>query len=310
VKPFLGIDLTDKKKNKTQIALNRLFNFLIIVGTLLGWISFELFIHFELGWGIGFGAAALLCVAGALIFTPYCYLFDPQGISLCYVFLPTERYLWKKIHAIEVIWIHHGKPSFLDFLYASVFSIHGKNEGKPRFYMEGHIRKSFRTKRLLEKYWDGTITGYFFEKIKNSIKKHRDKKQKLIKAHSADEIKKIERETRAKVRDWLSFFIAEANQHSLSLTSEYLYITNDFEEYRSRPKAGYTYTLLIEIARPNETDEDRIIIMTFDLIYVRLGKIAYKGVLNEDAEEELKNTLRKNLDEIYQKGIEAYCQDI
>ena len=43
--------------------------------------------------------------------------------------------------------------------------------------MNGYIRKTFRTKYLLEKYWDGTITGYLFEDVKNWINKRKKRKK-------------------------------------------------------------------------------------------------------------------------------------
>ena len=37
--------------------------------------------------------------------------------------------------------------------------------------MNGNMRKSFRNKKLLEQYWDGTITGYMFENVKKWFQK-------------------------------------------------------------------------------------------------------------------------------------------
>lgn len=297
-------------KTKKQIALNKLFNFCIIVSVLFGFISVELFLEKELAWGLGFSVVTLIILFAALIFTPFCYLFDTEGLSLCYVFLPTERYLWKNIRSIEVDYIsigHHA--SFLDLVYASIFSISGKPSGKRRFYMEGHIRKSFRTKYLLEKYWDGTVTGYFFDDIKKSIKKHRDKQNKQTKVHLADEIIPIERKVRAVCRELLEPYIAKAKQCNLVLKPSYIYITEDFKELRSRPDEDYTYTLLMEISHPHETNENRIVLVSVDLIYVRLGKTAYKGILNENSAQELNETLSDVLNEIKINGIEVYCRN-
>ena len=146
-------------KKKRQFALNRLFNHLIIVGLILLWVSIECFADKDFAYGIGFGIASLLFIILTSIFTPFCYSFDEDGVSLCYVFLPTERYLWKNVSFIYVLNTSTtARTYFIDVFYATVFLIGGENEGEDRFYMKGHIRKSFRTKRLLEKYWDGT--GY------------------------------------------------------------------------------------------------------------------------------------------------------
>ncbi len=300
-------------KKRTQFASNKLFNFCMVVGFLFAWVSIDLFISREIAWGVGVGIAALLFIVPAAIFTPYCYAFDCDGVSLCYLFLPVERYVWSDIHAIEVEDKTIGsctRANIFDFFYAYVFAIKGKNVGKTYFYMNGHIRKSFRTKHLLEQYWDGTITGYLFEDVKNWIDKRKTKKQAQIEAHLTDEIVKMEREIRAEARMWLQPFLTQAKQYDLEIKVNYRYITNDFEEYRSRPKEGYTYTLVAEIAHANETDENRIVVLNVDLLYVRLGKTSYRGVENEHAEEELKLTVSDALHEIHQNGIDVYCKNL
>lgn len=299
-------------KGKRQFALNKLFNFFEILGLFFVWCSIELFLTKEISWAIGFGIVALLLIVLTAIFTPYCYVFDSQGVSLCYIFLPIERYLWKDIRAIEVEDTSIGtasQVSIFDFFYAYVFSIKGTNVGKCRFYMNGHIRKSFRTKRLLEKYWDGTISGYLFEDAKKWIVKRKTKKQSQIHTHLTDEIVSMEREIRAETRECLKPFEAQAKQYNLDIKTKYFYITKDFKELNSRPKEGYTYTLVAEIAQFNETDENRIVVVSVDLIYVRLGKTAYRGVKNKCFKEELESTFSDVLNEIYQNGIEIYCKN-
>ena len=276
------------------------------------WVSIEFLIDNDITWAVGLGLAALLFIIIPAIFTPFCYAFDSEGVSLCYVFLPVERYLWKDIHAIEVEDTSINTASsanIFQFFYANVFSIKGKNVGKSRFYMNGNIRKSFRTKYLLEKYWDGTITGYLFEDAKKWINKRRAKKQSQVKAHLTDEIVPMEREIRAETREWLKPFIAQAKQYNLDIKTKYFYITEDFEELYSRPKEGYTYTLVAEIAHYNETDENRIITVSIDLLYVRLGKTSYRGVKNKHIKEEFEFTFSDVLNEIRQNGIEIYCRN-
>lgn len=297
-------------KNKKQIASNKLFNFCVVLGLLLAWVSYSFFTDGEVAWGIGNGIAALLLIVLSAIFTPCCYIFDNEGISLCYLFLPVERYLWKDIYAIEVEdkWARSGgtRSLLMFFLYASVFSIYGENVGKCRFYMNGHIRKSFRTKYLLNKYWDGTITGYLLEDIKKWFNRRRTKKQ--IKAHLTDEIVPMEREARVEAREWLKSFVAQAKRCDLDIKTKYRYITPDFEELNVRPQQEYTYTLLAEIAHFGETNKDRIAVVSVDLLYVRLGKTSYRGVKNKNAKEKLEFTISDTLNEINKNGIESYCK--
>lgn len=297
-------------KKRKQFALNKLFNLCMVVGLFSMWISIDFLKDNDKDLGITFGIAALLFIVLPAIFTPYCYAFDSEGISLCYVFLPVERYLWRNVREINVDWLHSASDSnIFDGFFNSVFSIIGTNVGKTRFYMSGHIRKSFRTKHLLEKYWDGTITGYLFEDAKKWIDKRKAKKQSQIKAHLTDEVVPLEREARAETREWLKPFIAQAKQYNLGIKAKYLYITENFEELNSRPKEGYTYTLVAEISNLNETDENRIIVVSVDLLYVRLGKTAYRGVKNKHVKEELEFTFSDMLNKISKNGIEAYFTD-
>ena len=299
-------------KKRKQFALNKLFNFCVVLGLFFAWGSIELFRDNENSWGFGLGITALLIIALSTVFTPYCYAFDDEGVSLCYVFLPVERYLWKDIHSIEVEdtnIITRSRSNIFEFFYAYVFAIKGANAGKRRAYMNGHIRKSFRTKHLLEKYWDGTITGYWFEDAKNRINKKRAKKKSQTTAHLTDEIVPMERKMRAEVREWIKPFTAQAKQYDLDVKSKYLYITKDFDELSSRPKEGYTYTLVCEISHFGETDENRIVVVSVELLYVRLGRTAYRGVENKHAKEELEITFSDLLNEISKNGIEIYCGD-
>ena len=98
-------------KKRKQIALNKLFNFCMVLGLFFAWISIELFLEGGYAWGVGMSIVALLLIVLPAIFTPYCYAFDSEGVSLCYIFLPVERYLWKNIHAITVDDIHIGSSN-------------------------------------------------------------------------------------------------------------------------------------------------------------------------------------------------------
>ena len=294
-------------KNKKQFALNKLFNFCLVLGLLCAWCSINFFCDNDKAWGWGFFVASLIFIVPASIFTPFCYSFDTEGVSLCYIFLPTERYLWKDIYSIEVEVksFDSSRASLFELFYAFVFSINGTNVGKKRFYMNGHIRKSFRTKYLLEKYWDGTITGYLLEDVKKWFSKRSKKKQTQIKTYLTDEVVALEKEAKAETSEWLKPFTAQAKQYDFDIKSKYLYVTNDFEDLNYRPNKGYTYTLVSEIARFNETDETRIVEVSVDLVYVRLGKSAYRGVKNKHLKEELESNFSDVLNEIMQNGIES-----
>ena len=282
----------------------------MLLGAFCAWGAVGFLIEGDILWVLGLGIVSLLLIVLPAIFTPYCYSFDSEGISLCYLFFSVERYLWKDIHEIEVKDTSTSSRSVLfELFFAYDFCINGTSVGKRSFFMKGHVRKSFRTKRLFEKYWDGTITGYLFEDVKAWNQKRKSKKNLQIKAHLTDEIVPMEREIRAKAREWLEPFVAQAKHYDLEIKTKYRYITKDFEELNSRPQEGYTYTLLAEIAHFGETDENRIVVVSVDLLFVHLGKTAYRGVQNVRAKKELDDIFADVMNEIGKNGIEVYCKD-
>ena len=293
-------------KQQKKVAINELIPF-----TFLAVIVCALFAAFgwqegETGFFVGFVIVDLIIFAN-IIFRPLCYVFDDDGVTLCYLFFPKARYLWKNIHSITVKVDSGADTTIWDLFLSDYFKLDGKVEGKHRFYMVGEIRKTVRTKRLLEKYWDGTITGYLFEDIKGWWGRRRAKKQRAVKQHLTEEIVPMEREARARARKVISDLSDRAALRGLELRAEYIYITNDCEELKSRPENGYTYTVLVEISYPGETDEHRIVCTSVDLLRVRLGKTAYRGVEVRDAISVLKESVMDALKEIETNGIEAYC---
>ena len=67
--------------------------------------------------------------------------------------------------------------------------------------------------------------------------------------------------------------------------------------------------MAIEISRPNEADEKKIVTLNIDLLHVRIGKTSYRGMENEYATEELQDNLTEALNEIAKNGFEAYCNN-
>ena len=99
----------------------------------------------------------------------------------------------------------------------------------------------------------------------------------------------MEREIRADTREWLKPVLAQAKQNNLDVKLKYYYVTKDSNELKSRPRPqeGYAYSVDVEISRYNETDENKIIVVSADLLYVKFGKTAYRGIKNKQAKEEL-----------------------
>lgn len=293
---------------KRKWAWNRNLSLFVFFGLLLTALSYGAFREKEIGIGVGFGIFAALLIVAPVVLMPWCYRFDPEGVSICYLFLSQERYLWKNVRCVCVV--QAISDNGRQFLFLRDLQIQGNVEGKSRFYMDGRISKTRRTKRLIEKYWDGTIEGYWHDEVQ-AVKKwwHKRTNKKQKQQYLTDEIVLMERQARGSLRLWLEPFAAEAAQSGLEVQTQYLYITKDEEEHRSRPRENHTYTALIRISYPGETNEERIGVLDIELLHVRLGKKAYRGVMNPQAESELESAFGEMLTQVREKGFEDYLQE-
>lgn len=297
---------------KRKIAFNKLFNLFIILGVLLiiaGCIAIrgDEETEPEIALGVVLGVLGVAFIGIPSAFMSFVYIFDEHGVSICYIFLPKERYLWKNIRHIEATddSVGGSHSAIFDILFSRVFQIDGNVEGRCRFYMNGTIRRSVRTKYLLESYWDGEITGYFFEGAKEWVKERKSKNQN--KAIETDEVATQEREARKNAKLWIEPFLADARQLDLEIDAKFIYLTKDSSQFNSRPKKAYTYAVLLKISQRGNYDSDKIVEVSIDLLFARLGKKAFVGVVNKTAQEELAFYLEDTLKVISQKGIEAYC---
>lgn len=293
-----------------EIAFNKLFNLFIIMGVGFVYGACVMFQDDpELGRDIGAGIVMLVIafffIAVPTIFMPVIYMFDEKGVTICFLFFSNERYLWENIAAIEATYDSSSSQNpILDFFFSRVFEISGAVEGKERFYMRGEIRRSRRTKHLLEKYWDGKIIGYFIDDIKALA--HERKGKKKEKPVDSANIASMERELRASVKQWVEQYIAEAEKNGLTLDLRFIYVTKDLNESNSRPKKPYTYVAVVKLAKIGEADTEKVVEVSADLMNGYVGKQEYKGVKNKHAQEELSFYLEDTLKEVYKNGIEAY----
>lgn len=288
---------TDKR---VRIACNRFLIYGMLLAGFLAWMAVAFIQEDAIGAGIGSGVVALGMIVIVPLLVPWGYRFDQKGITICYLFLPSERYLWRNIRSIEVFYERRGPATF---------RLEGRLEDKERFYMDGKIHKNRRTKRLLETYWDGTITGYFFEDLRKWWQKRKKKQEHEINRHRTDEVVPMEREVRGETRTALAQCDAQAAQLGLKLRMKFYYETEDMEEVNSRPQGNYVYSVLIELCRPGETDESKRIVTGTELLHVRLGKTAYRGVKDDEALRDLREELIQVLEEVRKIGFDAYCAD-
>jgi len=282
---------------KRQLALDRQFNMFMIVGLVLGIMGYSILSSEELVIGICLLVFATIFIVIPAVFIPFIYVFDEKGVSICFLFLPNERYLWENVESIKADWesgSSNTRSPIFGFFFSRVFEIVGVAEGKERFYMQGKIRRSGRTKRLLEKYWSGKITGYLIDNIKEWLRERREKKNTEKRAVDSTKIASIEREQRANVKAWLEPYMEIVSQNNLTLDLRFVYAIKGSKESNSRPKRKHMYEANVKLMKGNEVcDEIRVI-----LIHTRAGKKEYIGRKNKRAKKELVFCLENSL-----KGI-------
>ena len=118
----------------------------------------------------------------------------------------------------------------------------------------------------------------------------------------------IENQARGKAKDIVAPYHNEAVQYGFEIRKRFVYVTEKHEELNGRPPQGYTYTMMLEVSRPGETDEDKIWCVDIELAYVRLGKNSYKGIENKHAAEEMEFWLRDALEGIRSGEIETWLE--
>ena len=160
--------------NKYQVSGNKHFTVFILLGLVIGLLSYSCFAERDLGLGIGIGVFALFIIAVTLCIMPYQYRYEKQGVTICYLFLKNQYFRWKNVQRISIEDFSNSTHLF----FWRVYQIHGRSEETPLPFQDGTISKTLRAKRLIEKYWKGTVEGYW---DCNKSAKRKKNKQKSIK---------------------------------------------------------------------------------------------------------------------------------
>ena len=222
------------------------------MGIILLTISMVAFGEGSIGIGSGMAFFGALFFVIPLCFMPLFYRFDSEGVSLKYLFLSEERYLWKNVRSIHLT--DDSTRTSIFNIFFMVFQINGQVEGKHRRYMEGKIQKSIRTKHLIEKSWDGDVEGYLIDDIRDCINRRKAKKSIRSGKYSAETVSKDERDARESTREKIKPYVSRAATMDLELRYKFVYVTDDLEESNSRPKEKYEFTAMVEISRKGETN--------------------------------------------------------
>ncbi len=257
---------------------------------------------------------AVLLIVIAPVFMPIYYRFDSSGVSIYYLFLHEERYLWSNVYSVTINDRSTTSVSLMNLFFRE-FRIGGKVEGKHRKYMCGNIPKNRKTESLIKKYWQGEIDGHliddikdFMDDTKNFVTNIGAKKAMKSGNYSSENVARAERVARKQTQERIKPYISRFAMIDLELRCKFVYVTDNLDELNSRPKEKYEYTVSVEISRKGETNEDMILCVDATLLTVKLGKDEYVSTKRKGAYRDLTEELDTLLEEIEKTGFEAYCK--
>ena len=300
--------MASNKKKSVAFNWHQVFYLPIAILLITGAIIF--FAEASVFLGIVLLLAALLFLFGSLT-NPLLYVFSRAGITLFYLILPNERYLWKDIESVDAGFVFEQGRNF-QLLSLPVYEISGTPDSNLYFYMNGYVCKTHRSKRLIETYWGHEVNGYLSD-LKIALKKHRSKQAKAMaqarRRQLETEILPMERAARAELRDAVKELTDQAQRGSLELRMDYLYLAGKGQESHSRPDESYRYLACAEISRSGETDGNRILVKCVFLMNVHIGKRSVSGKLHRNAKDLLRSAVGEALAEIAEKGIDAYIKE-
>jgi hypothetical protein len=300
---------------KREFAFDKRFIFYIFISLLSSFITFITVYGLidEFSWDLVLFAVLFCGMSVAawinmLCYIPCGYSFDKESVNVYYVFCKTERALWKSVYQIEIDYTvgSHGRYGRKLFTTEYIISFFDESHnGKVAL----NVRRSRRTRKMIEKYWDGKVEGYFSDSVKKWFEKRSKKKAKAAKKYLTDEIMPLEREVRAELREALKQLQHLAEQDGFVLDAEFIYITSDGSEFSKRPDENYTYTADVRLYLKEESSDPRAEHIEAELLYVRAGRSKWRGVKNGEAASELRQTINEILSEIRTVGFDKYCED-
>ncbi len=101
---------------------------------------------------IVFGVVLALIFAFLLLISPTHYIFSSDNVVICHPFKRRETIRWGDIRSISKYgsWLY---PEHNGFTHYKIYYRHEKE----RLFLNGEICRNRKTKRLLQKYYKGTI---------------------------------------------------------------------------------------------------------------------------------------------------------
>lgn len=238
------------------------------------------------------GLLTLLFAFGSVII-PKLYVADEKGISIYYLPFVKEYFKWNEIKRIKIK-KSYSRSIIFDFLWKEyeIIPIKEKRYKGSKYHSIFHsseISRTFLTRRMIKKYWDGNIEDDSFSWFKKHFSKEKDKTVR----YDLTEVKQKEKSARDMLKQTVSQYESKATLYGKTIDASCTYFTDD-EDLGSRPKENYSY--VAEIFVEKENDEDNSFYITVELLFVSYGKKSVKITENKKAFDEIADRLNEAIE--------------
>ena len=283
-------------KMKKNIAFNSklfLFMFLTAATSLITAVVAK-----EAGTGFTFLMVLLSTafVVGVVI-VPKLYVADEEGISIYYLPFVKEYFKWDEIKRIRKT-ESTNRPRrnlMLDFLFADyeIVPIKAKEYKGSKYHSIFHsseISRTFMTRHIIKKYWDGEIEDDSFAWFKKRLSKESGQKIK----YNLAEVKEKEKRARQSLKQIVMQYERKAELSGKSIDATCTYFIDD-DDFSNRPQENYSY--VAEIFVEKENDEERSFYIKQEILFVSYGKKQIKIIENKGAFDEISKQINEAIEQ-------------
>ncbi len=279
---------------KKSFAMDPRFFLMIIVTCFFGVMTYGGILDGDVGPALIVGGAITLLFIFGIVIIPKFSVADEEGVSIYYLPFVKESYKWSEIRKIEIVEDRSYRKTCLDYFW-KVYKIVPMKEQNYKgskyhsFFHSSEIFKTFLSKRMLKKYWNGAIEDDSF----SWFKKHCTKTKKNVK-YDLTEVRQKEKAVRDSLKSTVAQYEAKAKLYGKTIDASCTYFIDD-EDFGSRPKENYSY--VAEIFVEKENDEENIFYIKAEILFVRYGKSNVKITENKSAFDEIANKINEAIED-------------
>ncbi|MBR3816995.1 MAG: hypothetical protein IKJ27_09745 [Clostridia bacterium] len=246
----------------------------------------------EKGFSLFCGMLTLMFVFG-VITAPKLYIADEEGFSIYYLPFVKEYFKWNDIKRIKIK-KSNSRSIIFDFLwreYEIVPTKEKRYKGSKyhSIFHSSEISRTFLTKRIIEKYWEGTIEDNSLSWFK---KRFSNKESGKIK-YELTEVKEKEKWARESLNRIAQQYESKASLSGKTIDTSCTYFV-DGEDFKSRPKENYSYAAGVFVEKEN--DEERSFYIKQEILFVSYGKKQIKIIENNGAFDEISKLINEAIE--------------